>query len=164
MNTDDLSEEKLNTVKIKPFFSKIFTVHKMLTFLSILVIIGLLAGLIGSMLFTPISCGTSVKTAGTQVKMLKGVLETMRLDIGRFPTTEEGLNLLRAAPIDEVIKPFWKGPYLDDVLPLDPWNRSYQYANTPSVNGQPFVLYSFGADGKTGGDEFDADIGYLPAQ
>ncbi|MEK7989864.1 MAG: type II secretion system major pseudopilin GspG [Thiotrichaceae bacterium] len=153
-------------MKTKQLFSKSFAAQKgftLLEMLVVLVIIGLLAGLVGPKLFTQVD-GAKVKTAGTQVKMLKGVLETMRLDIGRFPTTEEGLNLLRAAPIDEVIKPFWKGPYLDDVLPLDPWNRSYQYANTPSVNGQPFVLYSFGADGKTGGDEFDADIGYLPAQ
>ncbi|WP_353570416.1 type II secretion system major pseudopilin GspG [Candidatus Albibeggiatoa sp. nov. BB20] len=150
----------------KTLFSKPITTQKgftLLEMLVVLVIIGLLAGLVGPKLFIQVD-GAKVKTTGTQVKMLKGVLETMRLDIGRFPTTEEGLNLLRAAPIDEAIKPFWKGPYLDDVLPLDPWKRSYQYAKTPSVNGQPFVLYSFGADGQAGGEEFDADIGYLPAQ
>ncbi len=115
------------------------------------------------MLFGRIECGP-MKATSTQVKMLKGILETMRLDIGRFPTTEEGLSLLYTAPIDEAIKPFWKGPYLDDFLPLDPWNRPYQYANIPSIDGFPFVLYSFGADGQAGGKGRDADVGYLSAQ
>lgn len=135
-----------------------FTLLEMLV---VLVIIGLLAGLVGPRLFTQVDAA-KVKTANTQVKMLKGSLEAMRLDIGRYPTTEEGINLLRAAPADETIKTLWKGPYLDDAVPLDPWNHPYQYALAPSVNGQPFVLYSLGADGQPGGAEYNADIGYLP--
>jgi general secretion pathway protein G len=145
---------------------KRYTLQKgftLLEMLVVLVIIGLLAGLVGPRLFSQVD-SAKVKTAATQVKMLKGVLETMRLDIGRFPTTEEGLNLLRNAPTDEAIKPFWKGPYLDEPVPLDPWNHPYQYANTPSSNGQPFVLYSYGADRQAGGTDLNADIGYTPAQ
>lgn len=134
-----------------------FTLLEMLV---VLVIIGLLAGLVGPRLFTQVDA-SKIQTAKTQIKMLKGSLEAMRLNIGRFPTADEGLNLLRTAPADERIKPLWKGPYLDDSVPLDPWNKAYQYS-VPGSDGQPFALYSFGADGQLGGESTNADIGYLP--
>ncbi len=134
-----------------------FTLIEMLV---VLVIIGLLAGLVGPKLFGKVD-SSKVQTAQTQVKMLKGSLESMRLDIGRFPATEEGLALLNTSPKDDKTRGRWRGPYLDDVLPLDPWGAPYQYS-VPGANGQPFALYSFGADGKPGGDGTDADVGYLP--
>jgi general secretion pathway protein G len=137
------------------------TGFSLLEMLVVLVIIGLLAGLVGPRLFTQVD-SAKIQTAQTQIRMLKGTLEAMRLDIGRFPTTEEGLRLLRVPPDDDSIKPFWKGPYLDEDIPLDPWNRPYQYENTPSKDGQPFVLYSYGADGQLAGVDTNADIGYLP--
>ncbi len=136
-----------------------FTLLEMLV---VLVIIGLLAGLVGPRLFMQVD-ESKVKTAKTQVKMLKGVLETMRLDIGRFPSAQEGLTLLNTPPTDEQIKNLWKGPYLDEAIPLDPWNYAYQYS-TPGAEGRPFALYSLGADGKRGGEGYNADLGYLPAQ
>jgi len=136
-----------------------FTLIEMLV---VLVIIGLLAGLVGPKLFTKVD-SSKVQTAQTQVKMLKGTLETMRLDIGRFPTTEEGLALLNESPKDETLRAKWKGPYLDEALPNDPWGNPYQYS-VPGSNGQPFALYSFGADGKKGGEGNDADIGMLPPE
>ena len=136
-----------------------FTLIEMLV---VLVIIGLLAGLVGPKLFTKVD-SSKVQTAQTQVKMLKGALETMRLDIGRFPTTEEGLALLNESPKDETLRAKWKGPYLDEALPNDPWGNPYQYS-VPGSNGQPFALYSFGADGKKGGEGNDADIGMLPPE
>jgi general secretion pathway protein G len=134
-----------------------FTLLEMLV---VLVIIGMLAGLVGPRLFTQVDA-SKVQTAKTQIKMLKGSLEAMRLNIGRFPTADEGLNLLRNPPADEKIKPLWKGPYLDEAVPLDPWNKPYQYG-IPGGDGQPFALYSFGADGQLGGEDVNADIGYLP--
>ncbi len=134
-----------------------FTLLEMLV---VLVIIGLLAGLVGPRLFSQVD-ESKVKTAKTQVKMLKGSLEALRLDIGRFPNAEEGLSLLRTAPSDERIKTLWKGPYLDDVLPLDPWNYAYQYS-LPGSDGQPFALFSLGADSQPGGEGLNADVGYLP--
>jgi len=136
-----------------------FTLLEMLV---VLVIIGLLAGLVGPRLFTKVDAA-KVQTAKTQIKMLKGSLETLRLDIGRFPTTEEGLNILRIAPTDDAIKAFWKGPYLDEPVPLDPWNRPYQY-NAQGSGTNPFALYSLGADGQAGGTEYNEDIGYLPSE
>ena len=137
--------------------SRGFTLLEMLV---VLVIIGLLAGLVGPKMFSKVD-SSKVQTAQTQVKMLKGTLETMRLSIGRFPTTEEGLALLNDPPKDEKLRAKWTGPYLDEALPNDPWGNPYQYS-VPGSNGQPFALYSFGADGKKGGEGNDADIGMLP--
>lgn len=134
-----------------------FTLLEMLV---VLVIIGLLAGLIGPRLFTRVD-ESKVKTAEVQIKMLKGALETLRLNIGRFPTLQEGgLQILYSPPADEKLKMLWKGPYLDEHVPPDPWGNPYQYS-IPGKDGQPFALYSLGADGKSGGEGIDSDIGYL---
>lgn len=132
----------------------------LLELLVVLVIIGLLGSLVGPKLFGKAD-SAKIQTAQTQAKMLKGALETMRLDIGRFPTVAEGLALLNEQPKDERIIARWKGPYLDEALPLDPWGSPYQYG-VPGTNGQPVAIYSFGADGKRGGEGNDADIGLLP--
>ena len=132
----------------------------LLELLVVLVIIGLLAGLVGPRLFSKIDT-SKAQTAQTQVKLLRGALETMRLDIGRFPLPGEGLALLNDAPRDERIAGKWKGPYLNETLPQDPWGQPYQYS-VPGANGQPFALYSLGADGKRGGEGIDADVGQLP--
>jgi general secretion pathway protein G len=132
----------------------------LLELLVVLVIIGLLGSLVGPKLFGKADAA-KVQTAQTQVRMLKGALETMRLDISRFPTEAEGLGVLNAAPKDESFASRWKGPYLDDVVPVDPWGRPYQYG-IPGANGQPMAIYSLGADGKRGGEGNDADIGILP--
>ncbi len=139
--------------------SRGFTLIEMLV---VLVIIGMLAGLVGPKLFTKVD-SSKVQTAQTQVKMFKGTLESLRLDIGRFPTEAEGLAVLNTPPADEKLKTRWHGPYLDEDLPLDPWGNPYQYS-LPGSGGQPFALYSLGADGKRGGINFDADVGYLPPQ
>lgn len=134
-----------------------FTLLEMLV---ILVIIGLLAGLVGPRLFSKVD-DSKIKTANVQIKMLKGALEAMRLDINRFPQTDEGLALLYHKPAKGAIERFWKGPYLDEDVPLDPWGNPYQYS-IPGAKGMPFALYSFGADGQPGGNDINADIGYLP--
>lgn len=134
-----------------------FTLLEMIV---VLVIIGLIMGLVGPRLFRQAD-KAKVQTAQTQIKMLSGSLQTMRLDISRFPTAEEGLALLTQRPAEERTAQSWAGPYLDEAVPMDPWNNPYQYA--PASSGdRPFTLYSFGADGKPGGEGFDADVGYLP--
>ena len=137
-----------------------FTLMEMLV---VLVIIGLVVGLVGPRIFGQAD-KAKVQTAETQVKMLRGAVETMRLDISRLPTAEEGLDLLVRKPTDERAARGWSGPYLDDdTVPLDPWDNAYQYAPTPS-GSRPFSLYSLGADGKPGGEGLDADVGDLPRQ
>lgn len=134
-----------------------FTLLEMIV---VLVIIGLLAGLVGPSLFRQAD-RAKVQTAETQIKMIRGALHAYRLDMGRFPSQTEGLRALVERPSDSRQAQFWKGPYLDEDVPLDPWNREYRY-QTQSSEREGFSLFSYGADGEPGGDEFNADIGYLP--
>lgn len=134
-----------------------FTLLEMIV---VLVIIGLIMGLVGPRLFGQAD-KAKVQTAGTQVKMLGGALQTMRLDISRWPNEQEGLLLLTNKPADMSATNGWAGPYLNDAVPMDPWGHPYQYSPNPSGT-QPYTLYSFGADGKPGGEGQDADIGSLP--
>lgn len=136
-----------------------FTLLEMIV---VLVIIGLIMGLVGPRLFAQAD-KAKVQTAETQTRMLKGALETMRLDIGRFPTEQEGLRLLVERPGDERTAARWSGPYLDEGLPADPWGNPYQYSPSPSAN-YALTLFSLGADGAPGGSGYDADIGYLSQQ
>lgn len=143
----------------RPAHAAGFTLLEMIV---VLVIIGLIMGIVGPRLFGQAD-KAKVQTAETQVRMIKGALETMRLDIGRFPSEQEGLTLLVDKPADPRLATRWSGPYLDDGVPADPWGNPYQYA--PKASGkQPITLYSTGADGKPGGSDFDADVGYTPAQ
>jgi general secretion pathway protein G len=136
-----------------------FTLIEMLV---VLVIIGMLASLVGPKLFGRVDT-SKVQTAKAQISMLKGALETVRLDIGRVPTNEEGLALLNRPPTDERVRSRWHGPYLDQDPPPDPWGNAYEYS-VPGANGQAFALYSLGADGKRGGEGIEADVGFLPQQ
>ncbi|MCV2423124.1 type II secretion system major pseudopilin GspG [Paucibacter sp. DJ2R-2] len=136
-----------------------FTLLEMLV---VLVIIGLLAGLVGPRLFSKVD-QSKITTATTQIKLLRGAIENIRMDIGRYPTVEEGLSLLTKAPSDAALAARWRGPYLDDVVPLDPWAKPYQYG-IPGRDNQGFALYSFGADGQLGGEGDAKEIGVLPAQ
>ena len=136
-----------------------FTLLEMLV---VLVIIGLLAGLVGPRLFSKVD-QSKVTTAQTQIKLLRGAVESLRLDMGRYPANDEGLTLLTRRPGDAALAARWRGPYLDDTLPLDPWSQPYQYA-VPGADGQPFALYSFGADGKVGGEGDARDLGIQPAR
>ncbi len=134
-----------------------FTLLEMLV---VLVILGLMAGLVGPRLFAK-SDESKVKIAEVQIKMIKGAIHTLRLDIGRFPSNDEGLKILYHPTTDDSIRMLWKGPYLDEEIPLDPWGRTYRYS-VPGSDGQPFALYSLGADGERAGHGIDSDIGYLP--
>ena len=124
----------------------------------VLVILGLLTGLVGPRLFGRVDA-SKVQTAETQIKMLRGALQTYRLDIGTYPSTAEGLEALMSPPAE--IADYWHGPYLEDELPLDPWREPYKYEQ-PAETLQGFALYSLGADSESGGEDINADVGYLP--
>lgn len=134
-----------------------FTLLEMLV---VLVIIGLIAGLVGPRLFTRMDV-SKVQTAQAQIKLLRGALETYRLDVGVFPSNEQGLRVLNFAPDEAVAKAKWKGPYLDGDVPLDPWGLAYLY-QVPGPDGRGFYIWSYGADSKPGGESNDADIGIVP--
>lgn len=134
-----------------------FTLLEMLV---VLVIIGLIASLVGPRLFAKVD-SSKVQVADTQVRMLRGAIETYRLEVGKLPTADEGLEVLVRAPSDERSASRWRGPYLDEAVPLDPWGNPYQYG-IPGADGMPFALFSYGADGARGGQGNDADVGFLP--
>jgi general secretion pathway protein G len=129
----------------------------LLELLVVLAIIGLLGALIGPRLFERLE-GSKVVTAQTQVRMLKTALDTLRLDIGRYPSAEEGLDLLIKTPSDPALRARWRGPYLDGEVPADPWGNPYQYS-PQGHDLNPITLYSYGPTGKPGGDA----VGFLPA-
>ena len=101
--------------------------------------------------------GAKSKTAALQISDLEKTLEIFKLDAGRFPTTEEGLNALVAKPGSVS---GWNGPYIKGGLPSDPWGKPYSYTS-PAANGGVEIL-TFGADGVAGGDGENADIRNKP--
>lgn len=133
-----------------------FTLLEMLV---VLVIIGLIAGLVGPQLLGRVDT-SRITAANAQVRVLKGALDTLRLDMGRFPTAEEGLALLNTPPNDERLSRRWQGPYLSEDVPLDPWGNPYVYKPQSSTT---VVLYSYGADGQPDGEGINADVGILEA-
>ena len=120
----------------------------------VLVIIGVLAALIVPNVLERADDARTV-AARTDVNNLMQALKLYRLDNQRYPSTEQGLAALISKPTTEPIPLNWK-PYLDK-LPNDPWNQPYQYLN-PGIKGEVDVL-SFGADGQTGGEGKNADVG-----
>ncbi|TDK29974.1 type II secretion system major pseudopilin GspG [Luteimonas terrae] len=134
-----------------------FTLLEMLV---VLVLIGLIASLVGPRLFSRVD-SSKVQVAETQVRLLRGAIETYRLEVGRVPSAEEGLAALSSPPADERARARWRGPYLDEAVPADPWGNPYRYS-VPGRDGMPFAIYSLGADGEPGGEGNDADIGFLP--
>jgi general secretion pathway protein G len=118
----------------------------------VLVILGLLATVVGPRVMERLGQGKT-QIAKIQIKELEGALGLFRFDIGRYPTSAEGLQAL----IDNPGVQNWGGPYLDKrTLPKDPWGRDYQY-RSPGLRSE-FELWSYGADGLEGGDGDNADI------
>jgi general secretion pathway protein G len=120
--------------------------------LVVMVIIGLLAALVAPRLFPKLGKGKQA-AAKAQIELLGLALDQYRLDAGSYPTTQEGLKALMTNPGVEK----WEGPYLKKNLPLDPWGKEYLY-QSPGTHGE-YDLYSYGRDGKPGGEGEDGDIG-----
>ncbi len=117
-----------------------------------MVIIGLLAGFVAPRYFAQVG-KSQVKAARAQIDAFDKSLDQYRLDVGRFPTTEEGLNGLMVAPAGEAA---WGGPYLKKAVPLDPWGHPYVYVS-PGEHGDVDIV-SYGKDGQPGGTGENADI------
>lgn len=131
-------------------------VHRGFTLLELLVvmvIIGLLAAYVGPRYFSQIG-KSEIKVARAQIDAFEKALDNYRLDVGRYPSTEQGLAALEVRPDSEAR---WQGPYLKKAIPLDPWGKPYQY-RAPGEKGE-FDLYSWGKDGQAGGEGDNADIG-----
>ena len=121
--------------------------------LVVLVILVLLASIVGPRVIGYLQ-SSKAKTAHVQIESLVTSMELFHIDVGRYPTSAEGL--------DALVKPAgkaagWNGPYLSKAsVPLDPWGQPYKYAS-PGKRGA-FDIFTFGGDGKEGGTDEDADI------
>jgi general secretion pathway protein G len=124
----------------------------LLELLVVMVIIGLLAAYVGPRFFSQIG-KSEVKAARAQIDALEKALDQYRLDVGHYPSTEQGLQALMAQPAGEQK---WAGPYLKKALPNDPWGRPYIYRQ-PGEHGE-LDLLSYGKDGQPGGTGEAADI------
>lgn len=125
----------------------------LLEILVVLVILGLLAGLVGPRVLKHLD-SSKTKTAMLQIQELGAALDLYRLEVGRYPNSEQGLDALINQP--EGISS-WNGPYLKKkVIRLDPWGQSYHY-KFPGEYGE-YDLFSLGADNNEGGDSENADI------
>lgn len=120
-------------------------------------IIGLLATVV-LINVLPAMDTSRVEKARADIATLESALEQYRLDMARYPSSEDGLQALIEAPAGaDNIERYRDGGYVRR-LPEDPWGNPYQYA-LPGERGRSFDLYSMGADGEVGGEELDADIG-----
>jgi len=121
--------------------------------LVVLVILGLLAGLVGPRVLKYLG-GAKTDTAQLQIEELGAGLDLYHLEVGRYPTGDEGLQALATAPAGVA---GWNGPYLKKKdIPLDPWGNDYHY-KYPGENGD-YDLYSLGRDNVDGGEGEDADV------
>lgn len=127
--------------------------------MAVVIIIGLLTGVVGYQIFQQVDKG-KVTAARTQINSLEGVLELYRMDNGRFPSTEQGLQALATPPTsDPVPRNYPPGGYVKHgKVPLDPWSNDYHYEAPGQHNAHAFDLWSYGADGVPGGEGVDADI------
>jgi len=120
--------------------------------LVVVAIIGLLAGYVAPRYLGQIG-RSEVNAAKAQIDALEKALDQYRLDTGRYPATELGLNALVQRPANE---PKWNGPYLKKAVPLDPWGKPYVY-KSPGERAD-FDIVSYGKDGQPGGSGENADI------
>lgn len=127
-----------------------FTLMELLVVLAIL---GLLMSLVGPRVLNQLG-GAKTKTAAIQIKDLEQALEMYKLDVGRFPSTGEGLKALVQKPGGTV---GWNGPYLKSDVPLDPWKREYLY-KYPGERGE-LDIFTYGQNGSPGGEGEDSDVG-----
>ena len=125
----------------------------LLELLVVIVIIGLLAAYVGPKYFSQLG-KSEVTVAKAQIEAFDKSLDTYRLDVGRYPSAEEGLGALMTAPPSAGAK--WNGPYLKKGVPLDPLGNAYQF-RAPGSKGE-YEIISLGKDGQPGGAGDNADI------
>lgn len=126
----------------------------LLELLVVVAIIGMLAGFVGPRYFAQLG-RSEVGVAQAQIDAFGKALDQFRLDVGRYPSSEEGLAALSAV---QSSIPHWRGPYLQKAPPLDPWGHPYQYRSPSTAPGKDYDLVSLGKDGAVGGSGDAADL------
>ncbi|MBC3917300.1 type II secretion system major pseudopilin GspG [Undibacterium sp. CY18W] len=125
----------------------------LLELLVVIAIIGLLSAYVGPKYFSKVG-ESRQKVAKAQIESFSKALDNYRLDVGRYPNGDVGLNALLVRPVGVAR---WNGPYLQKALPMDPWGNAYIY-RIPGRNGKEFDLSSLGEDGRAGGTGEAADV------
>jgi general secretion pathway protein G len=125
--------------------------------LVVIAVLAMLAALVAPNVFQHVGTAKDA-TARSQIELLGAGLDAYRLDNGRYPTTDQGLEALQVQPTLQPIPPNWRGPYLRKAVPMDPWGNPYIYLSPGEVNPRGYDLLSLGADGRPGGGEEDADV------
>jgi len=121
--------------------------------LVVMVIIGLLAALVGPRLFKNVGKSKMTAAKAQQANFMQA-LGQYKLEVGVFPSSEEGLQALRTKPSTAKN---WGGPYLTKEIPMDPWGNPYVY-KFPAEHGEEPDIISYGADGREGGEGENADV------
>lgn len=96
-----------------------------------------------------------VARAVSDLSTVRSMLDNFRIDVGRYPTSEEGLESLRSAPADAG---GWRGPYSQKPIGVDPWGNPYIYEWPGNDGDDSYILLSYGADGSPGGEGNNEDI------
>jgi general secretion pathway protein G len=123
----------------------------------VIAVIAILATLVGQSVFRNVGDARST-TARSQIEILSSALETYRMDNFAYPTTAQGLTVLRARPAEGTALTTWRGPYIRKSVPMDPWGNPYRYVSPGVQNPESYDLYTLGRDGLVGGEGEDADI------
>jgi general secretion pathway protein G len=126
-----------------------FTLMEVMLVLVILVILGSLT--VG--MFSSQQKQAAIRSTRAQIGLFKSPLDTYHLDMGAYPSTDEGLAALSQAPSSAANAANWAGPYLEGTVPTDPWGNAYQYQYPGTKNTDRYDIWSFGPDRSNGTDD-----------
>lgn len=145
----------MSTETGRPAFGRAgFTLIEILV---VIAVIAMLAALVAPNVFQHVGTAKDA-TARSQIELLGAALDAYRLDNGRYPTTEQGLDALQLQPTFQPLPSNWRGPYLRKAVPVDPWGTPFIYLSPGEMNPRGYDLLSLGADGEPGGEGEDADL------
>jgi general secretion pathway protein G len=126
-----------------------------LEILAVLLLLAALYAIVGTAVGQQIENGRR-NTTKVQIGIFKNLLKSYKIDNGVYPTTEQGLDALVRKPTSQPEPQNWNGPYSDDEIPKDPWGNAYIYRCPGTHNPDSYDLYSYGSDGKEGGEDKNA--------
>jgi general secretion pathway protein G len=129
------------------------------TFMETIVVIAIILILSAGVGFSAVKYIERARIAAckNQIETFRLSLQSYYLDCGMYPSEAQGLTALWEKPVISPVPPLWNGPYLDRILPKDPWGNNYHYKN-PGDKNLPYTIFTYGADAREGGESQNADI------